>query len=86
MAKQIEFKENDIVYMVDKKNNKILTDKKYNIRKIEFENGGNFDDLFEETYFAYLEDIDSGTIEKKIIIYKHFRYNLNYVYISKVLK
>jgi len=80
---KIDFKENDIVFMIDKNNNTILTDKKYIIRKIEFENGGNDDDGFEETYYADLEDIKTSIIERKMIVYKHFGYNLNYVYISK---
>jgi hypothetical protein len=79
----VEFKEGDIVYMIDRNNNKVLTDKKYIIRKIEFENTGNFEDLFEETYYAILEDINTKLFERKLIIYKHFRYNFNYVYISK---
>lgn len=79
MSSKIEFKKNDIVFLIDKNKNSILTDKKFIIRSIEVENG----DGFEETYYAYLEDIDSGVTERKMIIYKHFGYNLNYVYISK---
>jgi hypothetical protein len=80
---KIEFKENDIVFMINKNNNTVLNDKKYIIRKIEFENSGDFHDGFEETYYALLEDIKTSIIERKMIIYKHFGYNLNYVYISK---
>jgi hypothetical protein len=78
MSQQIGFKENDIVFMIDKNKNCILTDKKFIIRNIEVENG----DGFEETYYAYLEDIDTEIVERKMIIYKHFGYNWNYVYIS----
>lgn len=79
MSSKIGFKVNDIVFMIDKNKNSILTDNKFIIRSIEVENG----DDFEETYYAYLEDIDTKIIERKLIIYKHFGYNWNYVYISK---
>ena len=63
MSSKIGFKVNDIVFMIDKNKNSILTDNKFIIRSIEVENG----DDFEETYYAYLEDIDTKIIERKLI-------------------
>ena len=82
MSSTIQFKEDDIVYLIE--NNKILIDKKYIIRKIEVENGDKLNDTYEATYFAYLEDIDTKEIQKKIIAYKNYLYNWNYLYIIKI--
>ena len=82
MSSTIQFKEDDIVYLIE--NNQILADKRYIIRKIEVENGDKSNDTYEVTYFADLEDIDTKEIQKKIIAYKNYLYNWNYVYIIKI--
>jgi hypothetical protein len=84
MTQTIDFKEDDIVFLIDINSNKILKDKQFIIRKIEFENTGSFHDGFEETYYADLEDIQTRIVERKLIIYKHFGYGFNYVYIKKI--
>ena len=82
MSSTIQFKEDDIVYLIE--NNQILADKRYIIRKIEVENGDKLNDTYEVTYFADLEDIDTKEIQKKIIAYKNYLYNWNYLYIIKI--
>jgi hypothetical protein len=82
MSSTIQFKEDDIVYLIE--NHQILADKRYIIRKIEVENGDKLNDTYEVTYFADLEDIDTKEIQKKIIAYKNYLYNWNYLYIIKI--
>jgi hypothetical protein len=83
MSKSIDFKVGDVVFIIDMIKNSIITNKKYIIRNIEFENGDNWNDALEETYYGYLEDIDTKDVKKMMIVYKHFGYNWNYVFISK---
>lgn len=82
MSKHYDFSEKDIVYLMNDANI-ILKDKKYLVHKIEIIKGGDFHDGWHEEHFAYLEDIDSQLIEKKLIAFINQMLNVKNIYAIK---
>ena len=51
---QIDFKEEDYVYLII--DNKLNKEKSYKVHKLEYEEGGTYYDGYEVKIYAYLED------------------------------
>ena len=61
------FKKDDIVYLI--KDNEPDKNNSYIIHHIEIIKGGNWHDGYDETHYAYLENIKTKLFEKKMIVY-----------------
>lgn len=76
------FEKGDVIYLL--KDNKPDKNDTYIIHKIEIIKGGNWHDGFDETHYAYLENIKSKLCERKVIAYINNMCQYNLLYAIKV--
>jgi len=76
-----DFKNDDLVYLI--KDNIVDKSISYLIQDIEIETGGNWHDGYSETHYAYLKNITTSIVEKKLIAYISMMNNLKLFYVIK---
>ena len=75
------FKEGDLVYHI--KNNIIQTNQLFKVHAFEIKEGGNFHDGYEETHYAYMEDMETHLVEKREFAFINLMCQKKYIYFVK---
>ena len=72
------FKVGDFVYEI--KNNIIQKEKLFKVHEFEICEGGNFHDGYEESHYAYLEDMETHLVEKKLLAFINLMCQIKEIY------
>ena len=82
MDLNVKFNIGDIIQFKNNANNKNI-EKKYKIHKIAQIEIGNWHDGYGQTYFGYLEDLETRIIEKKEIAYISAMNQIYNIFVAK---
>jgi hypothetical protein len=76
------FIKGDIIHLIQ--DNKIDKNNNYIIHNIEIIKGGNWHDGYDETHYAYIENINTKLCEKKMIVYLNLMCGIKMFFAVKV--
>jgi len=77
-----DFKKDDTIYLI--KDNEPDKNNSYIIHLIEIIKGGNWHDGYDETHYAYLENIKTNLSEKKMIVYLNMMCQIKNIFAVKI--
>ena len=77
-----DFKKGDIINLIQ--DNKLDKNNSYIIHNIEIVKGGNWHDGYDETHYAYIENINTKLGEKKMIVYLNMMCGIKMFFAVKV--
>jgi len=78
-----DFKKDDIIHLI--KDDEPDKNNSYIIHNIEIIKGGNWHDGYDETHYAYLENIKTNLCERKIIVYLNMMCQIQLIFAVKIL-